>query len=597
MNRRQRRAAKKTATRTAGLSETQTLIKQAVALMQSGAHAQAEALLRKGIETAPDNPHIVHFLGMALYYQGKPADGLPLVARSTELAPDDPTFHSNFGVVAYATGDIGRAVRAYMRSLELQPKNADALTNLAAALNDMDRFAEALVAADEAVSLNPDGRGGHLNRGNALKSLERMEEAIAAYEESIRCDPDYAEAHTMLGHAYDLMGELDLAEKHTRLAVQLSPNLYEAHNNLATVLMRLGKKTEANVHLARSQDILPNPKTLWNMALNLLDMGDFEQGIGLYDFGFAAKTRLPNRQPPMPRWRGEELTGRSLLIWREQGVGDELRFAEWYHHVIGLGARCVIEVKPKLVPLFERSFPQATILPEDFSRDPGRADADFHVPAGALPGLFGLVREEGERYAYLQPDPFRAESWRARLAELGPGPKIGICWRSGLRNARRNFAYAELDDLIPLLELPNTRFVCLQYDDCREELEEFERRTGHRIHRFDDLDQFDDLDETAAMTSALDLVVTAGTAVAQMAGALGVETWRFEARGARAGTPPVRHQWLQPNGVLWYGHWREPWRDVMERMAAGLGERLTERLNERRGETDFGPATEVARAS
>lgn len=576
MNRQQRRAAKRAALGTGGSSSAEALLQQGLGLLSSGRHAEGETVLRKALEQAPDNPQIIHFLGMSLYYQGQPEQGLPIVARSIDLEPNNPTFLSNYGVVAYRAGAIDLAINSYMRSLKFSPKNADALTNLSAALNDQDRFEDALNVSSEAISLKPQGRGAYLNRGNALKSLERVAEAILDYEKAVACDPTYAEALTMLGHAHDLMGDMALAEHYTRKAVKLAPNLFEAHNNLATVLMRIGRKTEANIHLARSQELSPNPKTLWNMALNLLDMGDFQQGIGLYDFGFAARTRLPNRKPPMPRWRGEDITGKSLLIWREQGVGDELRFAEWYHYVLSQGARCVIEVKPKLVPLFERSFPQATILSENLQRDLNRSDTDYQVPAGALPAMYGLVREEGERYAYLQPDPFRARGWRDRIAALGPGAKIGLCWRSGLRTARRNFAYATLDDLLPLLELPNTEFVCLQYDDCSEELDEFEQRTGCKIHTFPEVDQFDDLDETAALISGLDMVVTAGTAVAQMAGALGIETWRFEARGTRKAMPPIRHQWLQPNGELWYGHWQEPWHDVMVRMAAAMGEKINQ---------------------
>ncbi|MEM8916641.1 MAG: tetratricopeptide repeat protein, partial [Pseudomonadota bacterium] len=582
MNRKQRRAAQKSGKHTivnsaelfqAQATKEQVLLSQAISLMQAGDHQKAEETLRRAYEMAPKHPEIVHYLGMCLFYQGRIDEALPIVGNSLNLRENDPNFLSNFGVVAYSGGNIDLAIANYFKSLELFADNPDVLTNLSAALNDKDRFSEALVTADKAIELNPDGRGAYLNRGNALKAMERVEEAITDYKKSLEIDPDYAHAYTMLGHAYDITGELELAEKNTRLAVTLAPDMYEGHNNHATVLMRLGKMAEANMHLAKSQELRPNAKTLWNMALNLLQMGDFKQGIALYEFGFGAKTRLPNRKPPMPRWQGQDLTGKSILIWREQGVGDELRFAEWYHDVIALGGRCIIEAKEKLVPLFERSFPEATVLEESFSRDVGRADADYQVPAGALPALFGLRDNSGNPYSYLKPDPFRAKAWRERMDALGDGAKIGICWRSSLRNARRNFAYADLEDLTPLFELPNTQFINLQYDDCQDLLDDFEQRTGIKIHNFPEVDQFDDLDETAAMTSALDMVVSSGTAVAQMAGALGVETWRFEARGSKPNHPPITHPWLQPNGFVWPGHWQEPWLDVMTRMAENLAER------------------------
>jgi len=130
-----------------------------------------------------------------------------------------------------------------------------------------------------------------------------------------------------------------------------------------------------------------------------------------------------------------------------------------------------------------------------------------------------------ERAGYLTPDPERVAYWKARLDDLGPGPKVGICWRSGMRSADRNRYYTSLDQWGPIFDVPSVHFVSLQYDDCKAELDAARAKHGVEIHMPDGIDLKNNLDDAAALTAALDLVLSAPTSVGMTAIGVGTELW------------------------------------------------------------------------
>jgi hypothetical protein len=203
-------------------------------------------------------------------------------------------------------------------------------------------------------------------------------------------------------------------------------------------------------------------------------------------------------------------------------------FSSCYADLIARAGHVIIECDPRLVGLFARSFPTATVRAAGGAPD----DFDVHVAAGSLPlHLRRALADFPARPGWLVPDPGRVASLRARIAALGPGPVVGIAWRSGLITPERAGLYTQLADWGPVFAAPGVRFVNLQYDDCAAELAAAGARFGVTVHRWPDLDLRNDLEGAAALTASLDLVLTAGTSVAEMAGALGVPVWRFGACG------------------------------------------------------------------
>jgi hypothetical protein len=235
----------------------------------------------------------------------------------------------------------------------------------------------------------------------------------------------------------------------------------------------------------------------------------------------------------------------TLLVYAEQGIGDEILFASCLPEVVAAARHCVIDCAPKLAALFQRSFPTATVRggyqtdPVDWARSLG---VDLQIPAGSLP--LHLRREASgfpAHAGYLRADAGKVDRWRDRLRALGPGRTIGLSWRGGTARTRAERRSITLAELAPVLGLPGFHFVSLQYDqDAAAEVTDFGSKFGRLIHHWPDA--IDDFDETAALVTALDGVVSVCTAVVHLAGALGrpawvmtprVPEWRYGAQGER----------------------------------------------------------------
>jgi hypothetical protein len=251
-------------------------------------------------------------------------------------------------------------------------------------------------------------------------------------------------------------------------------------------------------------------------------------------------------------------------------------FAGMIPELSAAAAHLTVECEPRLVPLFARSFPGVEIIPRTNPPHPATGAADLQIPAGSAArwlrgslARFPLSFPAGQ--GYLRADPERVAHWRERLAALGPGPRVGICWRSALSSGLRARHCTSLPQWGAVLTAPGVHFVNLQYDDCREELAEARGRFGVAIHTLPDIDLKQQIDEVAALTTALDLVVTVGTAPACMAGALGVPVWLLAlTSGGDCWTMGQHYCPWFPSMRLYERAWGQPWEEVLERLARDL---------------------------
>jgi len=232
------------------------------------------------------------------------------------------------------------------------------------------------------------------------------------------------------------------------------------------------------------------------------------------------------RDTGVSRWTPTDYDVR-VLTYREQGVGDELMFASCYPDLIASAREVVIESDPRLVELFRRSFPDANVRAQtmDARLRETMHDFDRAIPAGSLFGYFRpTLADFPDRRSYLVPDKARVDEWRERLAERGPGPYIGVSWRSKIQTAERRLEYTRLDEWQRVFAVQDPTWVNLQYDNCERELHDAEQRFGVRIERWDWLDLMNDFDEIAALNAVLDLVIAPHNAVSMLSGALGIRT-------------------------------------------------------------------------
>jgi hypothetical protein len=278
------------------------------------------------------------------------------------------------------------------------------------------------------------------------------------------------------------------------------------------------------------------------------------------------------RAAHFPRWDGGDLTERSILAYREQGLGDEIMFASCLPQLIERAGHTIIECSDKLKPLFERSFPRATVLSQDNAARE-KVEADCEVPLGSLPLYFRQSADHFPAHAgYLRADPARLAAWRAKLDRLGPGLKVGISWRGGTYKTRSPLRSIDLRDWEAILSVPDVSFVSLQYtSDAEAEIAALEQSSGRRVVHWPEA--IADYDETAALVGALDLTISVCTAVVHLAGALGRPVWVLapyspEWRYGRAGE---RMPWYPSARVFRQEH-RGDWPQLVDAVGARLHE-------------------------
>ncbi|MFO7481444.1 tetratricopeptide repeat protein [Oceanibaculum nanhaiense] len=516
-------------------------LRLAVTHHQAGRRNEAEALYRDILRANPRNATALNHLGLIQRDRGNLDEAARLIREAVAADPRDADAHNNLGTLYKTLRDLPQAEACFRRALKLNPRSVEANVNLGAILQDQDRQEEAIAAYHAALKLRPNHAEALNNIGVGLRSLLRFEEAKEHFFRALRINPTYAPAYNNLGVVYRRQRRYDAALAAYRMAMAIDPALINAQYNYGTCSLQTGR----------------------------LDLG-----WPLYEHGFALNRRRPRRRlASPPRWKGEDLAGKRLLVWREQGIGDELMFSTCLPDLIPRAGKVIVECDARLVPLFARSLPEAEVRPAD-SLATTIPDADAHVPMGGLPEYLRPTLDSfPDQPGYLRADPNRIAYWKQRVDALGGGLagglKIGICWRSGMLSRVRSYSYMNLDMLKPFLSVPGAVFVNLQYDDCAEEIAEAEQRHGFRLHRMDGLDLKDDLDGAAALIANLDLVISAPTSVGEMAGALGIPVWRFSQNTDWSLLGGLQRPWF-PSMRVFVRDPNEAWTDVVDHMTDNL---------------------------
>jgi tetratricopeptide (TPR) repeat protein len=563
------------------------LFRQAFLSHQSGKFAEAEAGYRKVLRLAPKDVDTLYLLGTACSQQCKHDEARKLLERALAITPDHPEALNNLGLTLIALGKEEEAARRFEAAIARRPDYGDAYNNLAHALQRLGRMEEAEAHARRALQSNPGDGNAYYNLGLALLAQDRFKEAEEAFLRGLQFRPDLAAAYHDLAGVYKIWGRLDDALVCLDRAIQLNPRAFNSHNNRGAIYEELGRLDEALAEYQRATELNPDDKAgQWNAALTYLRQGILDKGWEAHDL------RIPlgivHDRFPYANWDGAPLADKSLLVFAEQGVGDELCYASCIPDVIEQARHVVIECDARLAPLYARSFPKATVFGTrdrmDISWLLTAPKIDVQSPVGSLPRY---VRPTLDHFpaqpAYLFADPARVEYWRSRMALLGAGLKVGICWRSGVTKGERHKQYSQLTEWGNIFQVPGVQFVNLQYDECSEELRAAEEMFGIQIANFTELNMKNELDETAALITALDLVISAGTAVSEMSGALGVESYRLDVYGKPmdalgTGRSPW-HPTMRLFGQSTVGDWSTP--------LALAAEALQERVNGSRQEERY----------
>jgi Flp pilus assembly protein TadD len=504
-----------------------------------------------------DAPDGLVLLGRAFALQqaGRLADADALYAQVLAATPDDATALVNGGAVALARGDVELAIARFRHAARVAPRNAPARNNLGYALLRAGRATEALGVLEQAIALAGDYAQAHNNRGIALAELHRPQEALAAFERTLALAPDHLEAAQNLGEQCNAAGDgaraaaafdrvlaahpqLTPARTGRALSQALQGDLRGAIAALEAVTtadrgdaaawQTLGAVRNWSWDHAGAEDAFRHALALqpastdaqFGIASTLLARGNYAEGWSAFDKRPDRAAESGAALAARPVWDGAAFRG-TLVVHGEQGFGDVVQFARFVAAARERVERLVLLVdgyRAPLAPLL-RSVAGADAV----VADAGDIEATGDVRRVSILSLPQRLRIDADRIGagarYLAPPADRAAAWAARVAAI-PAPRVGLAWSVLARDAhgfvtRHKSIPAAV--LVPLVRTAGVSFVSLQPGAAGDPAA-FGADAAHVVDLRAHIDDFAD---TAALIDMLDLVVTADTAVAHVAGALG----------------------------------------------------------------------------
>lgn len=539
------------------------ILRRSVKLSHSGHGPQAAKLAMRALEMDPDSALANHVMGVALEELGRLSLALEFYERSYKTDPKSPDIYQSLAMVAWKL-DLLPAAEKFLRVfLQMMPGHPDGTINLAGILRDQGKYDAAIELLRATIYSNPD----HYDLWNALGTVliesGDPEQATTFYEESLRLNPAFGRAWNNLAYAHDLTGDLDASIKAFDQALE------HAANPKDTAIMRHGR------------------------SLSYLAKGDLGRGWPEYE------VRLdPNYKDAtlfeisLPRWDGADpaqLEGKRVVMVGEQGLGDEVMFMNTARDVlnaVGPEGEVRIACERRLIPLFERSFPDLVIGAHASARLEGRdwriaesvlkdqPPVDFWFPMGhacrafrqtidAFPADPGFLTADAEAVAH----------WQDVLAGFGPGLKVGILWKSLKMTAKRLKYFSAFEAWKPIMEVPGVTLINLQYGEVDEELANAQKEFGVTIYQPPGIDLKNDLDAVAALGKACDVVVGTMNATINLTCAVGGK--------ALVATPTARgwsklgsgHLPWYPTADVYHGERFGDWDTPLKAIADALAER------------------------
>ena len=501
-------------------------LKRAVSFSSQGRFDKAEKIFKKLRKEFPNWLDPYKFSGLNAIYDEKYQMALNFFQKAAWLSPESPEIYDLLGTAQVKCQKPQEAKASYEKALEINPNNSGVQTNL----------------------------------GNVLRELGDLEGAQNAYEMSLKIDPDYRQARVSLATVFHELGQYSKAEEiYKLLVVQKSCDvglyinysstlLFQKKVNLAIEvcdegLQRFGESPEllfSKGHLLGLKGELSQSARVLERLL-LISPGHAQGSLALSIHYFLDEKWSEAWQAYEARfhtgnvslrpfshkfWQGEDLSGKTILIWGEQGVGDEVMFISMLPDIINAGADIIFETDERLLPIFQRSFPSVKFWARESSpaKELNSPLIDFQCPSGNL----GRWLRRGESdfpkcHSFLVTQKSTVEKLRGRYKKAR-SILVGLAWQS--KNPEIGEAKSvTLKSLQPFFEVSGVRFIDLQYGDTSQERESFYATSGYELFHDDSIDQMKSLDSFACQVGAMDLIISISNTTVHMAGALGVPVW------------------------------------------------------------------------
>lgn len=533
------------------------ILHEAIGLHMQGQFERAATLYEKLLEDEPRNAEVLHLLGLCLHARGELARAVELLNLSIELDSRQAPAHASLGRALKDLGQTGEAIASFDRAIALSPESVDAWIERGNTLTATGRIHESLASFEAALAIDPGHAGALNNRGAALRELGRHDEALTCLrhasevepdnadillnlstalrntghdEESITCvdrilarDPKHAPALNNRANALANLRRHDEALPILDKAIAIAPDLASAWVNRGNVLAALCRHDDARASLQRALAITPDSAaTQWNASLLELLLGHFSSGWQLYESRWAMPAFEPKRHAHLPVWLGEtDLRDKRIVLWHEQGFGDTLQFCRYAIMVAALGAAVVLEVQPALKTLLARSL--RGIARVMATGEPVPA-CDFATPLMSLPLAFGTQAGTIPFVpAYLTADLIGTATWAQRLGPRRHTLRIGIAFSGNATHKNDRERSLPASEFAPLLASPSGM---AEWFIVQKGLRNADEQACSRLPDVHYVGgELKDFDDTAALIANLDLVISADTALAHLAGAQGRPVW------------------------------------------------------------------------
>lgn len=550
------RKALKLALSRSGRSRGAMLATQAAEAVDAERNAEGARLAMKALEL--DEESVTAYLAgaVALERLGMLPQSLEFYEQALARAPNDPTIASLLGGCAGRMGEIQISERCYRIASQLEPDDWTHLSNLGGALRDQGKFDEAVEILRNAIFVHPEAADLWNTLGTVLQEQGRAEEALVFLQEAVRIKPSFARAFHNLGASLADLARYPQARDATESALRLA----------------MAPADRAEMRAMRSWALLGS---------GVLDPGWDEYEARLDPLiNDAISYRIP-----LPRWDGEPIAGKKIIIIGEQGVGDEVLFMNPCADLIeavGEDGKVLIACDRRLIKMFERTFPKAEVRSQISAKTGGKAIRSVHefgewdrfdywAPMGSLARHFRkTLADFPTTPGFLKPDAARVAAFKAMLPQ-DEILNVGVAWKSLVMTPKRRRYFADIAEWAPVFTAPNVRFFSMQPGDASADIAYVREKFGATIDLIPDLDLKEDLDGIAALGCALDLVISPMNASSNIAAGCGAHVWLWHHYGAWAMLGTGQTPWY-PQTRTFCAAETGAWADIFGPIGKGLRE-------------------------
>ncbi|MDF1744045.1 MAG: tetratricopeptide repeat protein [Gimesia sp.] len=532
-------------------------LKTALTHHQSGKLDQAEQIYQQILESDALQWEALYYLGTLQLQRGELDTSIANFLKVVQMRPEMPDVHNNLGVAYYALGKSQEARQSFERAIQIHPHYESAYFNLGSLLESRGVLTEAASCFQKSYELSKNNLETYEKWADVLKLMGELEqaeriyrellektsadfnlsmklayvlvlqrqysEAIQLYESELESNPDHYQILVSLSYVYELLGDVPAAVKTAQRSIQAAPDQPEGYNNLGNSFKLQHNIEGACENFEKALSLRPDFAIAeFNLATMQLLKGDLTAGWPGYERRVDVDPVSAGSNPSGSRWQGESLSGKTILLWCEQGFGDTLLFIRFAIELKKRGATqvlllCQRELAEllKLIPEIDQILVEGDELP----------DFDYQCALLSVPFYLQTSLETiPVEIPFLVPGSERQQYWSDELAKQA-GKKVGLNWNGNIKFSRDQFRSVPLEEFLPLSEVEGVQLVSLQQVNGLEQIDplkaswnlfepgaEYQAETGSFM-------------EAAALIQNMDLVITTDTAVAHLAGSLGVPVW------------------------------------------------------------------------